>query len=54
MTNGKNGEGTHSTKIGSDSSAAKCPHMPQHLSSQFVCANQKGWYFDEKGFIGRP
>jgi hypothetical protein len=33
---------------------SKVPQMPQNLSAKIVCPSPKVWYFDEKGFIGRP
>ena len=53
MENNKHGQGTHSTKMGADSSAINTPNA-QNLSAQFVCPSPKVLDFMKKGFIGRP
>ena len=53
MINRKNGQGTHSTKMGADRSAENTLNA-QNLSAQIVCPSPKVWDFDEKSFIGGP
>jgi len=48
LINGKNGQGTQSTKMGVDKSAKNTPN------AQFVCPSRNIWDFNEKDFIGRP
>ena len=43
LINGKHGQGTHSTKMGDDSSAKNTPNAPE-----FVCPNPKVWDLNEK------
>ena len=51
MINGKNGQGTHSTKMGANKSAE---NQPQNSSVQIICPIPKNWYCGKKGLIGRP
>ena len=44
---GKHSQGTHSSKIGADSSAENTPNTPECIC-QIVCPSPKVWDIDEK------
>ena len=52
MNNGKHGQGTHSTKIGTDSSTVT--PKPQKVSAQNVCPIPKVWDLWKKALSGCP